>query len=249
MKRLMGFFLLLSLVMATAATPASAGTVSGFVFDSESGAPLPSQSFPYVYLRLQRFNESGWWEYINSTNCPGQGCVDETGHFTFTASYDGGSIPSGKCLLESWSYYDYMLERKYFTCTSNAFIGAVLMDRQPVRIELLETPKPVPSTGGAAEWRYQLTSLTDGPVKIEIRALVSGAAETDFWTQVQVQQKNVTVSDEPKQLKTKVLIPENIPDGSICLNIKAIEPNKLFRTLDDIWSCVQKGNSGGGGKG
>ena len=120
------------------------------------------------------------------------------------------------------------------------------MDRQPVRIELLETPKPVPSTGGAAEWRYQLTSLTDGPVKIEIRALVSGAAETDFWTQVQVQQKNVTVSDEPKQLKTKVLIPENIPDGSICLNIKAIEPNKLFRTLDDIWSCVQKGNSGGG---
>ena len=246
MKRLMGFFLLLSLVMATAATPASAGTVSGFVFDSESGAPLPSQSFPYVYLRLQRFNESGWWEYINSTNCPGQGCVDETGHFTFTASYDGGSIPSGKCLLESWSYYDYMLERKYFTCTSNAFIGAVLMDRQPVRIELLETPKPVPSTGGVAQWRYQLTNLTDNPVRTEIHVLVSGAAETDFWTQVQVQQRNVTVSNKSRQFTEKITIPGNIPDGSVCLNIKATAPGKPFRTLDDIWSCIQKGNSGGG---
>ncbi len=221
-------------------------SVRGRVVDALNRAPLSGSALPFTQVELLSC-PSGWsWCYSVASQQ-----ADAQGGFLFTAGFWGP--------LEAGVYKVRVYADQYSTTESAGVAGAdgedvnlgdVAVKSYPVRLTLAQGCGPIPSTGGACDFKVRVTNGGTAPLKADSWTLVRAIGTEIPGEVTQFQAGTAKPVNLASGVSTDLAFTFNVPgslrDGTtICARTYAAEKKNAFSAIGshDLF-CLQKGSQG-----
>lgn len=221
-------------------------SIRGRAVDALTQAPLAGDAAPFAQVELLSC-PSGWgWCYAVATQQ-----TDSQGGFLFKSGY-WGSLEGGVYKVRVYADQYYTTESVEVAAADEEDVdmGDVAVKSFPVRLTLAQGCGPIPSTGGACDFKVRVTNGGTGPLKADNWTLVRGVGTEIPGEVTQFQAGTTKAVNLASAASTDIAYTFNVPsslrDGTIiCARTYAAEKKNAFSAIGahDLF-CLQKGAPG-----